>query len=201
MLRSTFRLFGLAALAVAFALPVLTPTALAQDAATIKQMLQDRDTEIKAILGTGTSYTDAQRERLRTVVNDVIDFRAMGAYALGDTWDTLTEEQRSRFVDAFSGTVRRQSLARLDIYQATVSYGEVAVDGTTATATTTTTYRDTRAEVVYDLAKSNGEWLVTDITIDGVGTAGPYRRSFQRMIARRGYDALVSSLERTLARE
>ncbi|MEO1477249.1 MAG: ABC transporter substrate-binding protein [Bacteroidota bacterium] len=195
MLRTTLRLFGLVALAVALALPVF-----AQDSAAIKQMLQDRDGEIKAILGTGTSYTDAQRERLRTVVNDVIDFRAMSAFALGDTWETLTDEQKTRFVEVFSGVIRAQSLADLDLYRATVAYGDIDVSGTTATATTTASLQDVRTEVVYDLAKREGAWVITDFSIDGVSTAENYRRSFQRVLARRGYDALLSSLERRLAR-
>ncbi|MEM6784188.1 MAG: ABC transporter substrate-binding protein [Bacteroidota bacterium] len=200
MLRTTLRLFGLAALAVALVLPALTPTALAQDASAIKQMLQDRDGEIKTILGTGTSYTDAQRERLRTVVNDVIDFGAMSAYALGDTWGTLTDEQKTRFVEVFSGVVRAQSLADLDLYRAAVAYGDIDVSGSTATATTTASFEDVRTEVVYDLAKSGDAWTITDFSIDGVSTADNYRRSFQRVLARRGYDALLSSLERRLAR-
>ncbi|MEM9998215.1 MAG: ABC transporter substrate-binding protein [Bacteroidota bacterium] len=195
MLRSAFRFVTLAALAVAVALP-----AFAQDGSAIEQMLRERDREIKTILGTSSSYTDAQRTRLQTLINDVIDFRAMSAYALGDTWGTLDAAQQDRFVEVFSGIVRSQSLADLDLYRASVAYDGVAVDGTTATATTTTTYRDTQAQVVYDLAKAGDGWAVTDITIDEVSTAENYRRSFQRVLARRGYDALLQSLERRLAR-
>ena len=124
----------------------------------------------------------------------------MSAFALGDTWETLTDEQKTRFVEVFSGVIRAQSLADLDLYRATVAYGDIDVSGTTATATTTASLQDVRTEVVYDLAKREGAWVITDFSIDGVSTAENYRRSFQRVLARRGYDALLSSLERRLAR-
>jgi len=196
------RLPALALLALAFLLAV--PTAQAQPAQEIEQLLRQRDREIKAILGPSGHPTAQQRERLRTVVNEAIDFEAMARTALGPFWNDLSAQQRSRFVDRFGAVVRQQSLADLDLYRARVSYDGVTVSGATATARTVATQGGTRARVDYALHRTGGQWKVTDIVIDGTGTAEGYARSFQRVLrrdgAQQGYDRLMQSLERRLER-
>jgi phospholipid transport system substrate-binding protein len=191
------RLLALVAILGLFALPA------SAQSAEIEQMLRARDAEIKAILDDGAA-TPAQRDELRAVVNDVIDFRAMAQRALGPYWADLTPAQRTAFVDAFGGVVRAQSLADLDLYRARVTYGDVDVNGTTATAHTTARSGDVDAAVVYDLAKRGDAWYVTDIVVDGASTVGAYENSFQRVLKRQGveagYERLMQSLRKRLAR-
>ncbi len=170
----------------------------------IEQMLRQRDAEIKSILGDGRSVSDAQRDRLRAVVNDVIDFEAMARQALGPYWGDLSAAQRARFAEDFGGVIRAQSLADLDLYRARVTYGEIDVDGPRATAHTTARSGDVNAAVVYALARKDGRWVVTDIVIDDVSTVGGYATSFQRVMKRQGieegYETLMASLRKRLAR-
>lgn len=189
-------------------LPLLALVALLAAPATaqsgeIEQMLRERDAEIKAILGDGAP-SGAQRDRLRDVVNDVIDFEAMAKAALGPYWSDLTAAQRADFVEAFGGVVRAQSLADLDLYRARVTYGAVDVNGSTAVAQTSARSGNVDAAVVYDLAKKGDTWFVTDIRIDGVSTVDGYANSFQRVMKRQGveagYDRLMTSLQRRLER-
>jgi phospholipid transport system substrate-binding protein len=184
-----------------FALFIAAP--VSAQSGEIEQMLRERDAEIKAILGDGAP-NDAQRDRLRDVVNNVIDFEAMAREALGPYWSDLSTAQRAAFVDAFGGVVRAQSLADLDLYRASVTYGDVEIDGATAVARTSARSGDVDAAVVYDLAQKGGDWFVTDIEIDGVSTVGGYANSFQRVMKRQGveagYERLMTSLERRLER-
>jgi len=194
-------LHRLSALLALFALLIAAPASA--QSGDIEQMLRERDAEIKAILGDGAP-NDAQRDRLRAVVNDVIDFKAMAQGALGPYWSDLTTAQRAEFVEAFGGVVRAQSLADLDLYRARVTYGDVDVNGTTAVAHTMARSGDVDAAVVYDLAKQGDTWYVTDIRIDGTSTVGGYANSFQRVMKRQGveagYERLMTSLQRRLER-
>src|SRR5690554_6069998 len=164
----------------------------------IEQMLRQRDAEIKSILGPSGTPSAEQRERLRAVVNGVIDFEAMAQQALGPFWDDLTAAQRTDFVEAFGGVVRAQSLADLGLYRARVTYGDVEVSGATAVAHTTARSGDVDAAVDYALARKNGTWYVTDIVIDGTGTVQGYANSFQRVMRRQGvetgYERVMKSL-------
>jgi phospholipid transport system substrate-binding protein len=167
----------------------------------IRQMLDERDEEIKELLGPeGTTYTQEQRDELKEIINGVIHFRSMAAYALGDTYDEITAERRDEFVELFSTIVRDQSLNRLEIYRAEVTYEDISVDGDQARVQTIAQLENVRTPVNYDMERIDGEWMITDMEIDDVSTARSYHRQFQNIIRQRGFDALFESLERRAAR-
>lgn len=176
------------------------PAAAQSERQEIRQMLEQRDRQIKGVLGTRETFTDAQRAQLKELINDVIDFEAMARAALGPHWNEISTAQQREFVSVFSDVVRSQSLSNLDIYRSSVRYDDITVSGSSATVTTTTTYKDTGMNVVYDLRKKEGEWHVTDIVIDGTSTAQGYANSFQRVFKRHGFDRLMDSLRKRAER-
>ena len=155
----------------------------------IKTMLETRDKEIKEVLGAeGTEYTEAQKESLKIMINDVIDFEAMSKTALGDTYSEITEEQRSEFVDLFSTIIKDNSLLKLEIYRATVSYNEVDVDGDNALVETMAELDEVRTPVNYKMERRGDDWVIIDMSIDEVYTAESYNRQFERIIRKKGFD-------------
>ncbi len=172
-------------------------TANAQDRAReIRTLLEQRDREIKGLLGTKKTFTDQQREQLKNVINGVIDFEAMGRDALGAHWAKLTPAQKKEFVDVFGEIVRAQSLADLDMYRTKVAYNKINVKGDSAFVQTSVTYKNVPARVDYALGLKNGKWYVEDIILDDVSTTGGYARSFQAVVRKRGFDALMTSLRK-----
>jgi len=169
--------------------------------ADVKELLQERDQQVKELIGPeGTKYTEEQRAQLKDMINGIIDFKEMASYALQETYDTLSEERRDEFVDLFSTVVRDQSLGKLDIYRAEVTYNEITVEGNEAEVKTVAQLENVRTPVNYAMEFKNGEWFITDLTIDDVSTAESYRRQFQNIIRKRGYDALLNSLRKRAAR-
>lgn len=180
---------------------VSATTATAQDAdkaREVRKLLEERDREIKNVLGDKKTFTDAQRAKLKDVVNQGIDFEGMGRRALGDFWNETTPAQRKDFVDVFSEIVRAQSLSNLDVYRSKVTYKDVTVNGASANVLTTTVYKDVPTEVSYVMGLKDGEWMVQDIILDDVSTAEGYARSFQTVIRKKGFDALMTSLNKKL---
>lgn len=176
-----------------------TNTAAAQDdSRVVKTLLEERDHEIKAVLGDKESFTDAQRQKLKDVINAGIDFEAMGREALGPFWGEITPAQRKEFVDVFSSIVRNQSLSNLNVYRTDVTYKDITVEGDSAYALTSTVYKEVPTDVAYVLGNKGGKWLVQDIIIDDVSTAEGYARSFQTVIRKKGFDALMQSLQKKL---
>lgn len=182
------------------ALTVITSSAEAQqDSTTVRQLLEERDKEIKELVGPkGTEYTPERREKLKDIINGIIDYRAMAQYALQETYDTLTTDQREEFVDLFATIIRDQSLNKLDIYRADVKYNSITVNSDTARVNTTVTLEDVRTPVSYDMVfkQDENQWVVTDMVIDDVSTAGSYRRQFQNIIRKKGYQSLLETLRK-----
>ena len=174
----------------------------AQTSATdIQTMLEHRDGQIKIILGPkGSEYSDAQRDTLKAIINGIIDFESMSKTALGETYDTISEESRVEFVGLFSSIIRDNSLTKLDIYRASVTYKNISIEGDKALVQTIAELDEVRTPVDYKMKWRDDEWVITDMSIDDVYTAESYNRQFQRIIARRGFDALMKSLRKRAAR-
>ncbi|MCS3640398.1 MlaC/ttg2D family ABC transporter substrate-binding protein [Salinibacter ruber] len=176
------------------------PTAFGQGesatAAEIRQMLEQRDQEIKSILGGTDDYTAEQRAQLKELVNGVIDFRVMGQRALGPHWEDLGEDQRDEFVSVFREVVRAQSMGDLGVYNSAVTYDQIDVQRDSAFVRTQTTYEGRTTAVEYVLERREDEWRAEDIIIDGVSTVEGYARSFQTVVRKRGFDSLMKSLRK-----
>ncbi|SMO42878.1 MlaC/ttg2D family ABC transporter substrate-binding protein [Fodinibius sediminis] len=172
------------------------------DEEAIRELLEQRDDEIKELMGSkGTEYTQEQREKLKNIINGIIDYRAMARYALEDTYNELSEDERDEFVDLFSTIIRDQSLNKLDIYRAKVKYEEISVDGSEAEVRTIAQLENVRTPVGYKMKYTDdSEWVVTDMIIDDVSTADSYQRQFQKIIRQKGYDSLLETLRKRAAR-
>lgn len=165
----------------------------------IKELLEQRDKEVKDLLGPkGKEYTKEQRDKLKDMINNIVDYREMADYALEETYDTLSTEEKNEFVDLFSTIIRDQSLNNLDIYRADVKYDTININDDSAVVKTIAQLEKVRTPVTYNmLYKDNkGGWVVTDIIIDDVSTAQSYRRQFQNIINKKGYDYLLKVLRK-----
>lgn len=181
---------------------IITSVSIAQQSESdIRQLLDDRDEEIKELLGPrGTEYSQDQRDRLKNIINDIIDYSAMAREALGDTYNEISDEQKEEFTSLFATIIRDNSLNRLDIYRATVTYNAINIDNGQAVVRTTAELENVRTSVDYEMEFSEGSWFITDMTIDNVSTVDSYNRQFQSIIRQRGFDALLQSLQRRAAR-
>ncbi|MEX0772495.1 MAG: ABC transporter substrate-binding protein [Balneolales bacterium] len=168
----------------------------------IINLLDERDQQIKELIGPeGSTYTEEQRQELTIIINDIVDYSAMAQTALEETYDTISTEQREKFVNLFSTIIRQQSINQLDIYRAEVTYGDIEVTGDSAMVETTAILDNVRTPVLYEMERRDGEWVITDMAVDNIWTAESYRRSFQNQIRRRGFDALMASLETRAERQ
>lgn len=198
MVNKVLSIFLLVGAALGVRSTVLAQGTSDQRATEVRQLLEERDREIKRLLGDQETFTDDQRERLKDVVNGGIDFEAMARFALGPFWTDVTAAEQTEFVEVFSAIVRNQSLSNLDVYRSKVTYKDVTVQDASARVVTSTIYKDVPTEVVYVLGLKNGDWQVQDIILDDVSTADGYARSFQTVVRKRGFDALMQSLRKKL---
>lgn len=199
ILSRSLRMLFMALALTAFMLPSSAQAqSNAEKAQQIRTMLDQRDKEIKSLLQGQKTLPAADREKLKSMINSVIDFRAMARTALGPHWNELSASQQKEFVDVFSEIVRSQSLANLDVYRATVRYDAIDVNGNEARVSTSATFKDVPTRVDYVMSFRDGKWLVDDVILDEVSTAEGYARSFQPVVKRRGFDSLMTSLRKKL---
>lgn len=167
----------------------------------IKNMLIERDLEIKELLGPeGQEYTDAQRAELKEIINGIIDFEEMAKIALDETYNEISEESRTEFIDLFTTIIRDHSLNSLDIYRAKITYNSIELGDGNALVKTMAELKDVRTPVDYKMELEDSEWVITDMSVDDLWTAESYKNQFQRIIDRRGFETLMESLRKRAAR-
>lgn len=164
-------------------------------------MLTRRDLQIKKLIGEeGTAIPDSTREELKKIINEVIDYGYMAREALQETYSEITQEDRDEFVTLFSSMIRDNSLANPDIYRAKITYDDARQTDGTIFVDTTAELNDVRTTVGYLLDYRANEWHILDMSVDGVSTVESYRRQFQSIIRKRGFEPLLSSLRKRAAR-
>jgi phospholipid transport system substrate-binding protein len=141
---------------------------------------------------------DRVRELVDRYVLPHIDFRAAAQWALGKYWRTASSEQRERFVQEF-----RQLL--LNTYIRSIrDYHDNKITISPARGTPGSGRAEVAAEIErpggppvhlgFRMHRSGGEWLVYDISVDGVSLVATHRTSFAREIHDRGLDGLIEHL-------
>lgn len=167
----------------------------------IKSMLVQRDQQIKELLGPeNQEYSEKQRADLKEIINGIIDFEKMAKTALDDTYNTISEESRTEFINLFSTIIRDHSLNNLDIYRAKVTYNSIEVNNGSGLVITMAELEDIRTPVEYKMTLEGNEWVIIDMSVDDLWTAESYKNQFQRIIAKRGFDALMDSLRKRAAK-
>lgn len=167
------------------------------------EVVRARNAAVESVLrATGDSVDAATREKLKDLINDLIDFEEMSRRALGRHWAARSERERAEFVDVFRQLVRNSSVKKLGIYRADrISYEPSEVSGDEATVTTRAHKDDRSVGIVYHMHRVGGEWRAYDIVIDEASTMRAYRDSFHREIARSSYEAMFEKLTRKLREE
>lgn len=168
-----------------------------------EQVIRDRNEAVRAILDAeGDDVSPEAKERLKDIINDLMDFRELSRRALGKYWEARTAKERDDFVDVFRQLIRNSSVRKLSIYKAdSVTYLAPEIRGDRADVTTLAYKGRKDVEIVYRMHRVGDEWKAYDMVIDGASTARSYRDSFYKKISQTSYEEMYESLVRKLAEE
>ncbi|EHA14990.1 MULTISPECIES: phospholipid-binding protein MlaC [unclassified Halomonas] len=131
-------------------------------------------------------------------LDQVADFRYIGASVMGNYFRNATPEQRSRFADVF-----RQTL--IDTYTrglVTFDYDELRVldaqqaqryDDQASVAMEVVANNGQVYPVSYSLRLSNGEWRVVNVIVNGINLGLTFRNQFDQAMRdnNRDYDVVI----------
>ncbi len=167
------------------------------------EVLKERNRTVEEILKKADDHiTPATKEKLKEVINGIIDFWELSRLSLGKYWNERTEQEKRDFVNVFQQLIKNSSVKKLEIYQADrIEYLDPVIKGKKASVTTIAYKKRKQVEIVYKMHLVNGEWKVYDMVIDGVSTARNYRDSFYKQIAKSSYKEMYNKLVKKLKEE
>jgi phospholipid transport system substrate-binding protein len=142
---------------------------------------------------------DKRKQLVLNVVADMFDFREMARSSLGQSWNTLTPEEKDTFVGLFTTLVEQRYIGKIDSYNnQKVVYKKQLVKGDKAMVYTAIIDKDLEIPIVYRLEKNNGKWLINDLKIENVSLIVNYRRDFDSIIRKEQFAGLVEKISKQL---
>jgi len=159
--------------------------------------------ELKANNGNIKEDNSIAYSLVEDIVLPHIDFRRVGQIVLGKYWRRANAEQRDRFVNEFrSFLVRTYVTAMIEFSDQIVSHANNVrylpfrnTDPEDVTVRMEIRLADRPpVSVNYSLYLKNANWLIYDLSVEGISLATTYRSSFASEIRRGGIDKLIDKL-------
>ena len=164
------------------------------------EIVKARNQAVEEILNASNDkISDETKEKLKEIINGIMDFQELSRLALGKYWDERTEQEKLEFVKVFQQLIRNSSVKKLEIYRADrLVYEDPEISGTKAKVATIAYKKRKQVEILYKMHKIAETWMVYDLEIDGVSTARNYRDSFYKQIAKSSYKEMYEKLVKRL---
>jgi phospholipid transport system substrate-binding protein len=145
----------------------------------------------------------ANRQELYKVVDAILlprfDSRFAAQVVLAKHWRTATEEQQTRFIEAFyRALLRKYSDGILEFDPEMVTVLPFRGDDTkkrTKVRSTVALDDGSKVAVDYDLVKRKSGWLVFNVVIEGVSYVRNFRAELDSEIRSSSLDAVIARLE------
>jgi phospholipid transport system substrate-binding protein len=147
------------------------------------------------------SKAKEKRRLIRRAVDERFDWQEMARRALARHWQRRTEEEKREFVRLFGELVENTYMSRVENYsgEKVIYEGESIDKDYSVVRVKIATKKNTIIPVEYRLKKEGNDWLVYDVSIEGVSLINNYRTQFNGVISQSSYEELVKRLQAKVA--
>ena len=149
----------------------------------------------------GAAKEKERRALIRKAVDERFDWNEMARRSLARHWEGRTEDEKKEFVPLYADLVDRAYMSKVEGYSGEkVKYEGETVDGDYATVNVRImTQKGQEISVEYRLRKKGNDWLIYDVSIEGVSLVNNYRTQFNSIISQSSYASLVKQLKTKVA--
>jgi len=168
-----------------------------------EQMIRDTADEVIAIIKQRQDEFKKDPAKMYQMVDEKVlhhfDFDRMTDLALGRYKRDIKAEQKPQLVDQFRQLlVRTYGKALLEYNDETIKYLPMRGDIARGEVTVRTEIEQKGGFPIplnYELAQTDGNWKVYDISVDNISLVTNYRSSFAKKIKQSGVDGLIKALQ------
>jgi phospholipid transport system substrate-binding protein len=137
---------------------------------------------------------------IRRLVQDIGDWDSAAARALGPEWKARSRAEQEEFVRLFADFLQRAFVsvmagkARVEGGLAVTWIGERVEGAETFVSTTVHARSGSQFPVEYRMTRTDGDWRVRDVVVEGVSLVDNYRAQFVAVLRRSSYADLVAEM-------
>ncbi len=197
--RLSARWLGIFALVVSLTLGFAQPAWATSPTRTLEAFFARTNTVLRSV--DPAHGLETPRQAIRELVNDVFDFRAAAAVALGPVWLSKVPDDQDEFTRLFAIFLERGFIAVVGSRASmaggvNIQFLGESIDGESAGVATTLLTRSGQAlPVDYRMVRRGDRWKVRDVVVDGVSLVMNYRAQFARVLAAYPYAELVARMQ------
>ena len=149
----------------------------------------------------GQDKDEERQAQMKKVVGERFDWASMSRSAIGKYWGGLSEAQRTEFTSLFSELIEKTYMSKVESYSGEkIQYKGDKIDGMYGVADVViVTLRGADIPVSYRVQKKGAEWLVYDVSIEGVSLVNNYRSQIGAILNSSTYDALIGKIKAKIA--
>jgi phospholipid transport system substrate-binding protein len=142
------------------------------------------------------SKAKEKKKLIRRAVDECFDWEEMARRSLARHWAQRTAEEKKEFDRLFAELLERTYMSKVEGYSGEkVRYERETIDGDYAVVKVKIlTQKSKDIPVEYRLKKEENDWLVYDVSIEGVSLVNNYRTQFNSIILQSSYENLVKKL-------
>jgi phospholipid transport system substrate-binding protein len=143
------------------------------------------------------SRAEERKKLIRKAVDERFDWDEISRRALGTHWAARSPEEKKEFIELFGRLLEKTYQDKVEGYAGEkVLYQGESVDGEYSQVDVRIiTTKNTEIPVKYRLRQKGGDWLVYDISIEGVSLVNNYRVQFGSILSKSPYGELVRRLK------
>ena len=185
---------------------MLTIPAFSMAGKPTEQLKETTDKIIAVLADPALKAPEKKKEKqalLRKIADERFDWTEMSRRTLARHWRKRTENEQKEFVELYSKHLERTYRDKIDDYSGeTVRYEDEIIDGNYARVTAKViTKKETEIPVIYRMKQKGQDWLVYDISVEGVSLINNFRKQFNSIILRSSYQKLVDMLRTKVEEE
>ena len=140
--------------------------------------------------------SDERRRLIRRVADERFNWEEMARRSLAEHWKMLTDEDKKEFIQLFADLLERTYMKRIESYSGEkVIYEKERIEGTYSIVEVRIyTSKNIDIPVSYRLRKHGTDWLIHDVSIEGISLVNNYRSQFKNILLKSSYQELIAKL-------
>ena len=141
--------------------------------------------------------SEERRAAIRKIAHETFDFREISQRSLARHWQGRSPAERDEFIQLFADLLERSYIGQIEQYSGgeKIVYASESLEGDQALVRTRlVTKQGTEIPVDYRLHKVGTNWLVYDVSIEGVSLVSNYRTQFNKIIQTASFNELMQKM-------
>ncbi|MBW1851056.1 MAG: ABC transporter substrate-binding protein [Deltaproteobacteria bacterium] len=179
---------------------MISQSAVADDINSAEKMIKCTLDAVLCVLHNKDLTKHSKNSMLIEIIRPLFDFSRMAKLALGKRyWTRLSKAEQERFTELFAKRLETSYCEKLMLYtDEKVIYETPVQIKKRVHIPTYLASKDNKVSILYKLYKTDKNWKIYDLEIQGVSIIRTYRSQYSEIMQRGTFDDLMRKLEESI---